>query len=358
MKKHSPLEHVKRLIKKLSPEDKQQIVPYLAQFSDSGVQSYDLTEEIEALKKHGQTLPPEGDPTGVSLVFIRDLVEVNLGDRKIAHARFSPDDFAQAYPAFENQIAVISETFQKSEEQRVVRRRNLEAQGIHQTDAEFEAGFKEACDDAARLWVEEKAKRIAERISRHFPGMVTDMMIAAIKGQTFYDLHEATKELSPDKPLPSVKGIKKAVQDIAWRDLKPHLPSTRHSRTPQDWRSPEQLKEYAEKVNERRLLATCIKNMYEDCEHDEGWIGDLKQNSNFIGLSVGIDEDTLTWSIRCVADDNLSDRDRQPLSIALEMARRELRLTELDVETLRNKFEEGNKAIKAERAKKNESSGI
>jgi len=61
---------------------------------------------------------------------------------------------------------------------------------------------------------------------------------------------------------------------------------------------------------------------------------------------VGIDEDTLKWAIRCVADDNLTERERQPLSIALEIARRELKLTELDVETLRNKFEEGNKAIK------------
>jgi len=76
----------------------------------------------------------------------------------------------------------------------------------------------------------EKAKRIAEKISLHFPGMVGDMLAAAIKGQTFYDLAEAAREFG--REIPSVGPIKKAVQDLAWRDLKPHLPSTRHSRTP------------------------------------------------------------------------------------------------------------------------------
>lgn len=357
--KRSPLEHVKHLIKKLSSEDRRQIFPYLAQLSDSGVQSYDLREEMEALKKHGTLLPPGDGHDEVSIVFLRDLVEVHIADRKVAHARFFPDNFVEAFPHYAEALEFTASKYKErlfTSEKRVEIRASRVAEGINETDADFEAAIDKTCHEIAELWVTEKAKRIAERISRHFPGMVGDMIIAAIKGQTFYDLVEVATEFGKD--IPSSRPLKKAVQDIAWRDLKPHLPSTKHSRTPQDWRSPEHLKEYAEKVNERRLLATCIKNMYEDCDHDEGWINDLKQSPNFVGLSTGIDEDTLTWAIRRVADDNVSDRDRQPLSIALEIARRELKLTELDVETLRNKFEEGNKAIKTQRAKKNESSGI
>jgi hypothetical protein len=353
MAKKRGLALVKHLIKELSPDERAQLFSYLSEFPDSGVESYDLTEEIDALKKHGAILPPEGSSDNISLVFIRDLVEVRLADNKIAHARFFPDSFAQGYPTFKNQIAITSEGFQNTKDQRAVRRQNLEAQGIHQTDAEFEAGFIEACDDAARLWVTEKAKRIAERISRHFPGMVADMMVAAIKGQTFYDFHEATKQLSPDKPLPSVKGIKKAVQDIAWRDLKPHLPSTKYSRTPPDWRGEETLKRYAQQVTDRRALATRIREMYEDCLEGPGWMEDLKTDSTFERLSVGVPEPVLVWAMKRVAsDESGSERERQAVSIALEMARQELALPELDIETLRNKYDEGNKLLKADRVKK------
>src|SRR5437588_2860705 len=110
--KRSPLEHVKHLIQKLSAEERQQIVPFLAEFSDSGVQSYDLTEEIEALEKHGTRLPPEGSHDNISLVFIRDLVEIFLANRKIAHARFFAEEFIAAFPAFRDQVALISEAFQ------------------------------------------------------------------------------------------------------------------------------------------------------------------------------------------------------------------------------------------------------
>ena len=109
--KRSPLEHVKHLIKKLSAEDKQKIVPFLAEFSDSGVQSYDLKEEFEALKKHGTTLPPGGSPDQVSLVFIRDLVEVHVANRKVLHARFFPDDFAEAFPYHIGQIELTASKY-------------------------------------------------------------------------------------------------------------------------------------------------------------------------------------------------------------------------------------------------------
>jgi hypothetical protein len=198
----------------------------------------------------------------------------------------------------------------------------------------------------------EKAKRIAEKISLHLPGMVGDMMAAAIKGQTFYDLAEAAKEFGKD--IPSVQPIKKAVQDLAWRDLKPHLPSTRHSRTPTDWRSDETLKSYARQVTDRKALATRIREMYEECDHAPGWMEDLKSDSTFERLSVGVSQVVLNWAMKRVAsDESATDRQRQALSVALEMARQELDLTELDIETLRNKNDDGNRLLKAHRLKRN-----
>ena len=355
MKKHSPLEHVKRLIKKLSSEDKQQIVPYLAQLPDGGVQSYDLTEEFEALKKHGQVLPPEGSPDGVSLVFIRDLVEVRVADRKVAHARFFPKDFEEAFPSYINQIektaGLYKEQFLEPDTKAKIYAQRA-ANGIIETEAECEAAIIAWCDDTAKVCVPERAKRTAERISRHFPGMVADMIIAAIKGQTFYDLVEMSKAFGKD--IPSSQPIKKAVQDIAWRDLKPHLPSTRHSRTPPDWRTEETVKRYAQQVTDRKALATRIREVYEECDHAPGWMEDLKTDSTFERLSVGVPKDALDWAMKRVAsDERESDsRERQAVSIALEMARRELGLTELDIETLRNKNDEGNKLLKADRLKK------
>jgi hypothetical protein len=101
--KRSPLEHVKHLIKKLSAEDRQQVIPYLAQFSDSGVQSYDLREEAEALKKHG-TLLAGDSPDAISIVFLRDLVEIRVAGRKVLHARFFAKDFAEAFPDYMSQL--------------------------------------------------------------------------------------------------------------------------------------------------------------------------------------------------------------------------------------------------------------
>jgi len=220
--KRSPIDHVKHLIKRLTAEERREIVPYLSQFSDSGVQSYDLSGEVQALKKHGIKLPPDGSPTEVSIVFIKDLVEIYVADRKVVHARFFPERFAEGYSNYMNQRQQTAEAYKEhlfTPEKKGELRAARISSGIQESDEEFEAEIDKACRDVADIWVPEKGTRIAERISKHFPGMVADMVVAAIKGQTFYDLHEATKELSPERPLPSVKGIKKAVQDIAWRDL-------------------------------------------------------------------------------------------------------------------------------------------
>src|SRR6267154_3024645 len=103
-KPRSPLEHVKHLIKKLSAEDRQKLIPFLGELPDSGLQSYDLREEMEALKKHGVRIPPGGSSDLVSLVFIRDLVEVYVANRKVVHARFFPDIFAEASPDYQKQL--------------------------------------------------------------------------------------------------------------------------------------------------------------------------------------------------------------------------------------------------------------
>src|SRR5437764_722534 len=101
MKKYSPLEHVKRLIKKLSAEDRQKLIPFLGDLPDSGLHSYDLREELEVLKKHGKRLTgPGGDDSFylVNLVFVRNLVSVQVLDTEVMRTVFFPDNFIEAFP--------------------------------------------------------------------------------------------------------------------------------------------------------------------------------------------------------------------------------------------------------------------
>lgn len=61
--KKKGLAAVKQLIKQLSAEDRQALIPFLGELPDSGLQSYDLREELEVLKKHGTRLAaPDDDP--------------------------------------------------------------------------------------------------------------------------------------------------------------------------------------------------------------------------------------------------------------------------------------------------------
>lgn len=236
-----------------------------------------------------------------------------------------------------------------TEEKRKAERATRKIHGIEETDEEYEKGVVKRCNAAAELWMIEKAKRIAEQISLHLPGMVGDMMAAAIKGETFYDLHRAFQELSPDKMPLALKDFKRAVLETTWRELKPHLPSTKHVRTHPDWRGSDTLKQYAQLVNDRRSLATCIKDMYEDCDQAPGWMEDLKDDSTFQRLSLGVPQSLVDWAMKRVAVDGLPSREQEPLSIACEMARRELDLPEQNVETLRNHYADGNRLIKAQR---------
>jgi hypothetical protein len=354
------LNKVKRLIKQLSLEDRKKLIPFLAELPDSDIHSYDLREEFEILKKRGIRLTgPNDNPDYclVNLVFVRNLVSVQILDTEVLRAIFLPNKFIEAFPKSKEQISITSEGLKKSiftKEKREALRAERIAQGIQESETEFEEEIKKRCDSAAEFWVTEKAKRIAEQISLHLPGMVGDMFCAAIKGQTFADLQKLREELgSPDKKL-SVKDFKKIVLDSHWREVKPHIGITHGGdrRTKPAWREKEVLKKYAQRVNDRRLLAECVKNMYEDCLGEDGWIQDLRQDSTFQSLSQGVVDETITWAIKQVAsEDNVPQREREPLSIACEMSRQELDLPEQDIETLRSYYTEGKKLIQQDRNK-------
>lgn len=139
-KSRTPLEHVQHLIKKLSAEDRQKLIPFLGDLPDSGLQSFDLSEEIEYLKKHGTILAsPKDNPDQflVSLVFVRNHVLAEIYRTPILHATFFHDNFVQAFPKFKSQVELLSEAFQKVDKQRAIRRANLEEHGIHQKDELF-----------------------------------------------------------------------------------------------------------------------------------------------------------------------------------------------------------------------------
>lgn len=209
------LDQIKRLIMKLSTEERLTLTHYLVGLPDSGFQSYDLREELETLKKHGIRLTgPDNDDNYclVNLVFVRNLVSVQILDTEVLRAVFLPNNFIQAFPKSKRCTPIMSENFKKSlftKEKREAIRAGRKAQGIQESDAEFEEEITKRCDSAAEYWMTEKAKRIAEQISLHLPGMVGDMFCAAIKGQVFFDTQKVREELGgPDKKL-SVKDFKK-----------------------------------------------------------------------------------------------------------------------------------------------------
>jgi hypothetical protein len=353
--KRSPLAHVQHLIKKLSAEDRQKIIPFLAELPDSGLQTYDPTEELDFLKKHGQKTVAKDGPGEpfFALTFVRNMVQVSLPgepEMPVLIAMFYPNNFESAYPKSKWQLDMYANGFRKlfTDERREAERAAMESHGIQMSDADYENNVSQRCDDIAAYLMSEKGKRIAERMSLHLPGMIEDVMIAALKGETFYDQYETVKALAPDKPLPSLKDFKKMVQDSAWRGVKPHLPSTKHVRTHPDWRGDDTKRGFARKVNDRKALATCIKDKYEECDFEAGWIEDLQQDSTYQLLSTDVPKNVIEHGIKRVASE-LSERELQPLSVALEMARLELVLKEQDIETLHKYYAEGIRLLKADR---------
>src|SRR6266568_835024 len=105
---------VKELIKKLSSEERRKLTDYLTEFPDSGFQSYDLREELEVLKKHGKGITgPNNDPDFhlVNLVFVRNLVSVQVLDTEVLRTVFFPDSFIEAFPKSRRGSALFAESF-------------------------------------------------------------------------------------------------------------------------------------------------------------------------------------------------------------------------------------------------------
>jgi len=67
----------------------------------------------------------------------------------------------------------LSEAFQRQKGRGLTGAQILRLREHSNLKVEFEK-IQIACDEAATLWMTEKAKRIAEKISLHFPGMVGD----------------------------------------------------------------------------------------------------------------------------------------------------------------------------------------
>lgn len=356
------LEKVKEMIKELSTEERRQILPYLAEFPDTNIHSYDLREELETLKKYGVSAKSFNlDPENylVDLLFIRNLVSVQIRETEIMRAMFFPDNFIEAFPKLKGFTAKWSDGFKQrffTKERRDEFRTERAKNGIQESDGEFEAVITETCNNIAEFWMNEQAMRIAEQISLHLPGMVGDMICAAIVGQNIYDMNKASEELGLPNGKWSTEKTKKLVLDSHWRQVKPHLGITQggNRRTLADWQGEEVLIKYSQRTNELRLLAESIKDVFDDCIGEAGWIEDLRKNSNFQKLSQGVSDEIIDWAIRRVAsDETISKREREPLSIACEMARKELNLPEQDIETLRSYHIKGRSLTKQNRAKNN-----
>jgi hypothetical protein len=133
--------------------------------------------------------------------------------------------------------------------------------------------------------------------------------------------------------------------------IKSRLPEWRggNKKTKPAWRGSQVKSQYAIGVNERRLLAVCMKQMYDDCEGEAGWLEDLKASLNFQRLSVGVPKNVITWAYRRIASDGLTRREKEPLSVALEMSRQELGLPEVGLETLHGYYSEGTTLLKQSR---------
>ncbi len=351
--KKSALEHVQRLIKKLSAEERQRLIPFLASLPDSGLKSLNSNDELDKLRRSGTVL--DGlDSDLLSIRVIQNVVSVEILDAEVLRVWFFPDNFNDAYPRSPHGIPLMSASFKASsftEETRARVRAERKATGMQETDEEFEAVIDRDCDEMARIWMARKVERMVVQISLHLPEMVRDMFGNAIKGQTFYDTQKAVEELGGTSKW-SVAEFKKTVLAAAWRDTKRHLPPTdQNRRTQSQWRGEAIRKKYSQRVNDRYALACRVKEMYEECDYAPGWMEDLKQDSTFKLLSINIpDKTVIEWAMKRVASDNISSREREERSIACEMARRELDLPEQDIETLRNYYLEGNKLLKKDRA--------
>lgn len=113
-----------------------------------------------------------------------------------------------------------------------------------------------------------------------------------------------------------------------------------------EWKKPETLEDYRAKVNDLHPLWNYIVKFYRDRFEDSSWMEDLKGDKTYKTLSkslASVPQDLL----KRVADEDVEGREREPLALALEHARRELDLPEQDTETLRRKYGRKNRKNRA-----------
>jgi hypothetical protein len=356
------LKQIKQMIRGLSAEDRQQLIPFLAELPDSGLTSYDLDEEIKVIDEawRKQNIKSDYDPEKYlfDMVFLPNLVSLRVLGAEVLRVVFRPENFYENFRKTKQSTTVeIAEKFRGeffNEERRAEMRADYDAAGMQKSDAEIEREVTETCDGIARLIADSQAQRVTSGISAHLPRMVGDMFSAAIKGQSIAGYNKIAENLNSPEKMLSTPEIKKMVTESFWNEIKPHVGVTKggNTRTNPAWRDENTLRRYAQKVTDRKLLATCIKDMYEECEGEPGWIDDLKQSSNYRLLSKEVSDEVIAWAVKRVASEGLPPREREPLSIACEMARQELKLPEQSIETLRDYYASGENLLKQDRKQK------
>jgi hypothetical protein len=114
------------------------------------------------------------------------------------------------------------------------------------------------------------------------------------------------------------------------------------NRSRYNWEDPENLMSFASKVEELSPLWKYIKRFYNTNCDDPGWASMLRESSKFKALAGqhGVVPDDL---LRRITNQSLNKREREPLTLALEHARRLLGIPEYKSGTLRPYYESGKK---------------
>lgn len=64
-----------------------------------------------------------------------------------------------------------------------------------------------------------------------------------------------------------------------------------NTRTKPAWRIEATRKLYASRVDDRKLLATCIKDMFDKCDGEAGWVEELRRDKNFQLLASAVPDE-------------------------------------------------------------------
>ncbi|HMH44633.1 MAG TPA: hypothetical protein VK557_14175 [Pyrinomonadaceae bacterium] len=133
--------------------------------------------------------------------------------------------------------------------------------------------------------------------------------------------------------------------------IKGRLPKLQPTKTKPAWKNENNLRRFAEKVMARQLLCQCMKNVYDRCDFLDDWADYLDYNKEFKLLSADVPPEAITWAIRQIGDDKILARDKEPVPVACEIARRELDLPFQEIQTLNGYYLEGVKLLRDDRRK-------